>query len=76
MVDQLFQLETFVSGAFIQNQHLVVVFFDLVEPYDTTWKYGVLQQLHDMRLQGNLPSSFTVFKWSNFTHSLWNSSVW
>ena len=41
MVDQLFQLETFVSGAFIQNQHLVV-FFDLVEPYDTTWKYGVL----------------------------------
>ena len=41
--------------AFIQNQHLVVVFFDLQKAYDTTWKHGILKDLHDMGLRGNLP---------------------
>ena len=47
-------LETFIRDAFIQNQHLVVVFFDLQKAYDT-WKYGILQDLHSMGLRGNLP---------------------
>ena len=41
--------------AFIQNQHLVAVFFDLQKVYDTTWKYGILQDLHSMGLRGNFP---------------------
>ena len=42
-------------GGFIQNQHLVAVFFDLQKAYDTTWKHGIQQDLHDLGLRGNLP---------------------
>ena len=48
-------IETFIRDAFIRNQHLVAVFFDLQKAYDTTWKYGILQDLHSMGLRGNLP---------------------
>ena len=48
-------LETFITDAFIQNQHLAAVFFDLQKAYDTTWKCGILQDLYDMGLRGNLP---------------------
>ena len=34
---------------------LVAVFFDLLKSYDTTWKYGILKDLHNMGLRGNLP---------------------
>ena len=34
---------------------MVTVFFDLQKAYDTMWKYGILQDLHSMRLRGNLP---------------------
>ena len=54
-VDHLVRLETFVRDAFIHNQHLVAVFFDLQKAYDTTWKYGILKDLHNMGLRGNLP---------------------
>ena len=54
-VDHLIRLETFIRDAFIQNQHLVAVFFDLQKAYDTTWKHGILKDLHDMGLRGNLP---------------------
>ena len=54
-VDHLIRLETFIRDAFIQNQHLVAVFFDLQKAYDTTWKHGILKDLHGMGLRGNLP---------------------
>ena len=54
-VDHLIRLETFIRDAFIQNQHLVAVFFVLHKAYDTTWKHGILKDLHDMGLRGNLP---------------------
>ena len=54
-VDHLVRLETFIRDAFIHNQHLVAVFFDLQKAYDTTWKYGILKDLHNMGLRGNLP---------------------
>ena len=54
-VDHLVRFETFIRDAFIHNQHLVAVFFDLQKAYDTTWKYGILKDLHNMGLRGNLP---------------------
>ena len=54
-VDHLIRLETFIRDAFIQNQHLVAVFFDLQKAYDTTWRHGIQQDLHNMGLRGNLP---------------------
>ena len=61
-VDHLIRLETFIRDAFIQNQHLVVVFFDLQKAYDTTWKHGIQHDLHDIGLRGNLP----IFIGNNF----------
>jgi len=53
--DQLVRLETFVREAFIQKQHAVAVFFDLEKVYDTTWKYGIMQDLFNAGLRGHLP---------------------
>ena len=49
-VDHLICLETFIRDAFIQNQH-----WFLQKAYDTTWKHGIQQDLHDMGIRGNLP---------------------
>ena len=60
-VHHLVRLETFIRDAFIHNQHLVAAFFDLQKAYDTTWKYGILKDLHNMGLRGNLPIFIGIF---------------
>ena len=54
--DHLVRFETFIRDAFIKKEHLVAVFFDLEKAYDTTWKYGIMKDLHDLGLKGRLPS--------------------
>ena len=53
--DHLVRLEIFIREAFIKKEHLVAVFFDLEKAYDTTWKYGIMNDLHDIGLKGRLP---------------------
>ena len=31
------------------------VIFDLEKAYDTSWKYGIMKDLHDLDLRGRLP---------------------
>jgi len=52
---QLVRLESFVREAFIQKQHATAIFFDLEKVYDTTWKFGILKDLHNAGLRGRLP---------------------
>ena len=40
---------------------MVAVFFDLEKAYDTTWKYGILNDLYDMGPRGQLPIFITNF---------------
>ena len=54
-LDHLVRLETLIRNAFTAYQHFVAVFFDLEKAYDTTWKYGILRDLHNTGLRGNLP---------------------
>ena len=54
-LDQLIRLDTYVRDAFINKEHVAAVFFDLHKAYDTTWKHGILRDLYDMGLRGNLP---------------------
>ena len=54
-IDHLVRLETTVRRAFVRNEHIVSVFFDLKKAYDTTWKYGIMWDLYNMCLRGNLP---------------------
>ena len=60
-VDHLVRFETFCREAFIHNQHLVSVFFDLEKAYDTTWKYGIMKDLHGFGLRGRLPNFISSF---------------
>jgi len=43
------------TGGFIKKEHLVAVFFDLEKAYDTTWKYGIMNDLQEIGLKGRLP---------------------
>ena len=46
--DHLVRLETFIREAFIKKEHLVTIFFDLEKEYDTTGKYGIMKNIHDI----------------------------
>ena len=59
--DNLIRLETFIRNAFIKKEHVVAIFFDLEKAYDTTWRYGILKDLHDSGLKGRLPSFIQSF---------------
>ena len=53
--DHLIRLESFIRDAFIKKEHVVAVFFDLEKAYDTTWKHGIMKDLHKLGLKGRLP---------------------
>ena len=59
--DHLVHLETVIREAFIRNRHLAAIFFDLEKAYDTTWKYGIMKDLHDFGLKGRLPHFISEF---------------
>ena len=59
--DNLVRLETFISDAFIKREHVVAVFFDFEKAYDTTWRYGILKDLHNFGLKGRLPNFIKSF---------------
>jgi len=54
-VDHLIRLETKIRQSFIKHEHNVSIFFDLEKAYDTTWKFGIMRDLRDLGLMGNLP---------------------
>ena len=62
--DNLVRLETFIRDAFIKKEHVVVclfVFFDLEKAYDTTWRYGILKDIHKLGLRGRRPTFIENF---------------
>ena len=59
--DHLVRLEPFICDAFIKKEHCVAIFFDLEKAYDTTWKYGIMKDLHDIGLRGRLPNFISNF---------------
>ncbi|GBN46436.1 putative RNA-directed DNA polymerase from transposon X-element [Araneus ventricosus] len=54
-IDNLLALETDIITTFLKRQHLVAIFFDIEKAYDRTWRYGILQDLFNCNLRGNLP---------------------
>ena len=59
--DNLVRLETFIRDAFVKKEHVVAVFFDLEKAYDTTWKYGILRDLHEIGVKGRLANFLESF---------------
>ena len=59
--DHLVRLESFIRDAFIKKEHCVAIFFfDLEKAYDTTWKHGIMKDLHDIGLRGRLPNLYRI----------------
>ena len=56
--DHLVRLETFIREAFIKMEHLVAVFFELERSNDTTWKYGIMNNLHEIGLKADYKCLF------------------
>ena len=59
--DNLVKLETFIRDAFVKKEHVVAVFFDLEKAYDTTWRYGIMKDIHKLGLRGRLPTFIESF---------------
>ena len=60
-IDYLIRLESNIREAFIKKEHLTAIFFDLEKTYDTTWKYGVMKDLHELGIKGRLPQFIKGF---------------
>ena len=60
-VDHLVRFESFIRNAFVNNEQVLVVFFDLEKAYDTTWKHGILADLADLGVKGHLPKFIEGF---------------
>ena len=59
--DQLIRLETHIRNAFLRGEHVTAIFFDIEKAFDTTWKQGILRDLHNMGLRGFLPDFISNF---------------
>ena len=59
--DHLVRLETYIRQGFVKNQDTVGICFDLGKAYGTTWKGGIMKDLHEMGLKGRLPLFIDIF---------------
>ena len=59
--DNLVRLETFIRDAFVAKEHVVAVFFDLEKAYDTTWRHGIMRDLHDLGIRDRLATFIENF---------------
>ena len=54
-IDHLVRLETYIKKAKASDKHTISIFFDIEKAYDTTWRYGILQDLLSLGIKGRLP---------------------
>ena len=59
--DHLVSLERYLRDAFARREQAVGLFFDLEKAYETTWQYGIIQDLHRIGLRGRLPVFVSCF---------------
>ena len=45
----------------IKKEHIITIFFDLEKAYDTTWKFGIIKDLYNLKLRGRLPKFIKNF---------------
>lgn len=65
-VDHIVRFESNIREAFLKRQFCLSVFFDLEKAYDTTWRYGILRDLHAYGLQGRMLSLIENFLQDRF----------
>ena len=60
-IDHLTNLKNYIREGFIKKEHIIIIFFDLEKSYDTTWKFGIIKNLYDLKLRGRLPKFIKNF---------------
>ena len=60
-LDHLTRMENSVRTAFAHNQHYISIFFDIEKAYDMTWRRGILEDLYNCGMRGNLPKYIEAF---------------
>ena len=53
-LDPLLRLSNQIQQGFANQCQIIGVFFDLEKAYDTTWRHGVIKQLQNMEVKGNM----------------------
>ena len=53
--DALNKFTTDIHNSLDSKQHVLYVSFDMKKAYDTTWRYGILQEMYNFGLRGSLP---------------------
>ena len=53
-LDHLVKLESVIRNAFVKEEHVIAVSFDIGKACDMTWKYEILRDLHDCSIGGRL----------------------
>ena len=53
-LDPLLRLSNQIQQGFAKQCQTIGVFFDLEKAYDTTWRFGIIKQLHNIGLRGNM----------------------
>ena len=59
--DHLLRLESYIRQAFKNGEQCVSIFFDLEKAYDTTWKHGILRDLHRAGIRGHMAAFISHF---------------
>ena len=49
------------TSVFSENTAIFTIFFDLEKAYHTTWKYGIMKNIHYIGLKGWLPFFYSEF---------------
>ena len=60
-INHLTNLESYIREGFIKKEHIITILFDLGKAYDTTWKFGIIKDLYDLKLRGRLPKFIKNF---------------
>ena len=60
-IDALNRFTTDISKSLNQKNSVICVSFDMRKAYDTTWRYGILQNMYDIGLRGKLPEYIRCF---------------
>ena len=60
-IDHLVRMEDEVRKAYTLNEHLISIYFDLEEAYDTTWRVEILRDLRAAGQRGYLPKLIEPF---------------
>ena len=53
-IDHLIFLESTIRKGQANNEEMVSIFFDMEKAYDTTWRYGILENIYSIGVQGEI----------------------